>query len=1148
MNKKRLIKISAIACFALAAVLFGWSLITHNTARTEKTIIQKTTQRIIRKQQEAKAAGELLRTQQEPVSFTRNNIAAFYFVNERLQAWTTNDIPVSKDILFNIDTTEQFVQLGHMWYVTKAYENDSTKIVTAILINKAYAYENDFLKPKISGFLHLSNIANIIPVNDDARNNISGIDGKPLFSLVFLDNYVSTLHLICRWIAVALSLAGLFLFFLYFSKTWAALTSISLSIILRVGLFAGKSLFGTNSELFSSTLYANSFAIPSLGDLALHALFAFFIAAIIQKHYAHKIYSKKLMIALIPAVLVFIGSIFYVLQSLVVNSTIPLDLSHLDQNTAYTYIAYGILILLFATLFLLLFTIYGKWLQSRLKIKTRNFILIYCALVSLCTLTFLEYYIHRQEELKIKIWVDKIAIENDPSAELILNEISGTISTDTTFKQMVIQDTHDDELADEVRDYLLQRYFNGYLSHYDLQITICLHDEGLTIDKEIISCRAHFANEIEKYGTRLNEQSVFYYLANDNGRNSYLGKFIFTDSLSEEIDVYMEIDSKLHSGGEGYPELLLEKGIASRIAMPTDYSYAKYVDNRLISTFGKYRYSYDYSYNTTKNKVTENGYLHQLFRPDNRHVIIISRDTHTFWSLLIQFSYLFFFITLGLLILLFLSGTPLKWRFSKNTFQRKITILLILAFTFSILCTATGSIWYNVRQFRKNAFTQMEDKMRTVLTHLDDYLNNANDIYYERMDEKMMLDRELVRLSNSLHIDVNLYNIEGYIALSSRMEVFEKQLQSERMNRNAFEQLHAKNNSQFIHKEQIGNLTFYSVYAVYENLKGEPTAYVNLPYFSKRMEDIREASAVITTIVNMYILALFLALLLGTTLANRLLKPLEIVRRNMQHLDVTKKMEYIPYHEKDELGDLIRAYNQMVKDLEESTQKLAQSEREHAWREMARQIAHEIKNPLTPMQLSIQHLMQLKKDQSPDWETRFDKLAPTLLKQIEVLAETASEFSTFAKITAEKATNISLNNLLNDLRNLFNVHENIHFDWNLNVSNAIIYGRSEQITRVLVNLLTNAVQALQDKPDGKIRITLSKENVEYKITIEDNGSGVPEELQARLFTPNFTTKSSGTGLGLAISKNIIEHESGKITYSASNLGGACFTLWLPAQK
>ena len=1141
MNKKRLIGISAIACFALAAVLFGWSLITHNTDRTEKEVIQKTTQRIIRKQQEAKAAGELLRTQREPVSFTRNNIAAFYFVNKELQSWTTSDIPVNEDILFSIDTTEQFVQLGNMWYVTKAYASDSTKIVTAVLIKKSYAYENDFLQPRISGFLHLSNIANVAPYNGSSRNVVSGIDGKPLFNLVFAKNYISTFHLSCRWIAVALVVIGLFLFFLYFAAMWAAVVSIGILILLRVGLFFGESFFQINSELFSSTLYANSAFIPSLGDLLLHALFAFFIAIIIRQQYKFNRQTKRSNVLMFGLALVFIGCVFYVLRSLILNSTIPLDLSKLDQHTAYTFISYGILILLFATLYLLLFTVFREWLRQRFKIKTRGYFLTFCAIASLFTLAMLEYYHHQEEELQVKVWADKIAMEHDPTAELFLNELSESIGTDTILKKMAIQDVH----PDEIHSYLSQNYFTGYLSHYDLQWTICKQNAELTIDKETVGCRAHFVNEIGKYGTLISEQSAFYYLANDNGRNSYLGKFIFNDNL-EEIDLYIEIDSKLYSGGEGYPDLLIEKGVANKIILPADYSYAKYTEGRLITCAGNYRYPYDNNDNTTLNKIIEDGYSHLIFRPDSRHVIIITRHTHTFWSLLIQLSYLFLVIAIGLFVLLFLSGIPLKWRVSKNAFQRKITILLILAFVISVFSTASGSIWYNVRQFRKNAFTQMEDKMQTVLTQLDYSLNNSKNIY-DDVDEKI-LDRELIQLSNSLHIDVNLYDTSGYLALTSRMEVFEKQLQSERINRDAFEQLHAKNNSQFIHKEQIGNLTFYSVYATYYNLKGEPVAYVNLPYFSKRMEDIREASAVITAMINVYILALFIALLLGATLANRLLRPLEIVRRNMQQLDVTKKMEYIHYHEKDELGDLIRAYNQMVKDLEESTQKLAQSERESAWREMARQIAHEIKNPLTPMQLSIQHLVRLKKDDAPDWATRFDDLATALLEQIDTLAKTASEFSSFAKVAAEAPSNISLNNLLNDLRSLFDVHKNISFDWKFNIENAIVNGRSDQLSRIMVNLLTNAVQAIQENQNGKIRVTLSKKNAEYKITIEDNGKGVPEDLQARLFTPNFTTKSSGTGLGLAISKNIIEHEGGQIAYSASELGGACFSLWLPAQK
>jgi nitrogen fixation/metabolism regulation signal transduction histidine kinase len=356
--------------------------------------------------------------------------------------------------------------------------------------------------------------------------------------------------------------------------------------------------------------------------------------------------------------------------------------------------------------------------------------------------------------------------------------------------------------------------------------------------------------------------------------------------------------------------------------------------------------------------------------------------------------------------------------------------------------------------------------------------------------------------------------------------------------------LTAGQNLHFVHKERIGNLSFYSVYAAYNNVQGQVIAYVNIPYFSNRMQDIRAASAIITAIINVYILALAVALLLGTALTNRLLRPLQIVRRNMQALDVTKKMEHIAYPEKDELGDLIRAYNQMVDALEESARKLAQGERESAWREMARQIAHEIKNPLTPMRLSIQHLVRMKKENAPAWQTRFDDLAAALLEQIDTLAKTASEFSGFAQATTGKPGEISLNALLDDLKPLFTGYENIRFEWHTQVDNAIVHGHADQLSRVLVNLLTNSVQAVQARPDGHIAVTLATQGGGYIIRVEDNGSGVDERLQKKLFTPNFTTKGSGGGLGLAISKKIIEQAGGSIAYTRSAWGGACFTIVL----
>lgn len=285
--------------------------------------------------------------------------------------------------------------------------------------------------------------------------------------------------------------------------------------------------------------------------------------------------------------------------------------------------------------------------------------------------------------------------------------------------------------------------------------------------------------------------------------------------------------------------------------------------------------------------------------------------------------------------------------------------------------------------------------------------------------------------------------------------------------------------------------------------------------------------------------------------------PLIMMGRKMKTADIGH-LEYIDYQRDDELTSLVEAYNRMVKDLSDSTRQLAQAERDYAWSQMARQVAHEIKNPLTPIKLELQRLIRLKQKNNPAWEEKFDKVAAVILEHIDILADTANEFSTFAKLYSEKPTLLDLDKVLKDQLLIFDNKEKVKISY-VGMEDALVLAPKPQLIRVFVNLITNAIQAVEirlketeeqggETFEGKVMVFLRNSTKEgyYDIVIDDNGSGVKDENLDKLFTPNFTTKSSGTGLGLAICRNIIEKCDGEISYQKSFvLGGASFTVTIP---
>ena len=272
-------------------------------------------------------------------------------------------------------------------------------------------------------------------------------------------------------------------------------------------------------------------------------------------------------------------------------------------------------------------------------------------------------------------------------------------------------------------------------------------------------------------------------------------------------------------------------------------------------------------------------------------------------------------------------------------------------------------------------------------------------------------------------------------------------------------------------------------------------------------------------------------------------------------------MEHISYERDDEVRVLVDAYNRMVDKLTDSTKKLAAAERDKAWSSMARQVTHEIRTLLTPMKLSIQRLQRLKAKGAENWPQIFDEVSEQLIEQTDMLSATASDFSAFAKLYEEEPVGINLGSFIEQQIDSYNGINNIKINY-LGLDGAVIIGPKPQLTRVFVNLLTNAVQAIENQQaeeaesgrepfHGQIVLSVrnSTKDSFYDIVFEDNGPGIPDENRPRLFTPNFTTKTSGTGLGLAICKNILERCGGEISYSRSfTLKGACFTVRFPKMK
>ena len=301
--------------------------------------------------------------------------------------------------------------------------------------------------------------------------------------------------------------------------------------------------------------------------------------------------------------------------------------------------------------------------------------------------------------------------------------------------------------------------------------------------------------------------------------------------------------------------------------------------------------------------------------------------------------------------------------------------------------------------------------------------------------------------------------------------------------------------------------------------------------------------------MNIFILLSGISAFVVLFLSGRLTKPLLLLQSKMKAIRFDQANEPIEWRSQDEIGQLVNQYNQLIMELERSAELLARSERETAWREMARQVAHEIKNPLTPMRLSVQHLKRSWDDREPDLEQKIQRTTSTLIEQIDTLATIASAFSDFARMPVNKPETFNLTDLIKRTALLYSGKSNVMIDIQADDEAGFwIYADKKNIGRAFGNLFKNAVQAIGNKPDGKIRITFSRTETEAKVMVNDNGKGMTQEEQNKLFTPNFTTKSSGMGLGLSIVRQIIESAGGRVTFTSKIGSGTCFEVVLPLVK
>ena len=1107
------------------------------------------------------------------------DMVIYRYVNDSLKSWNNHFSLINDDISVKLeipkltsrrsrlvsplnDATDSFsfINLGPKWYLIKTYDyGHGEEIIAGLEIQNKLIVDHFKSGNGVNPYLDLSDRFSILPLNHTEGTPIV-IDGTPLFKVVYSPAAASSSfnNSLLRWLAL-LFLAAAAVLMLALHRTIKAYIAVN---IILIGIFFLAFLWsyriGESSPLFSPSIYADR-TFFSLGALLLANVYVILfnvcayiirrrIVAYIRQNDTHSKIKKGIyglvILSLATATVLYVHNS---LTSLTNNSSITLELYRWNTQTFYTiliYLSYAGIFISILLLMQMLRPVAWKLLGIRYNIFSRKSLAIMAFLWALYMTVSTAVLGFKKEEDRVEVWANRLAVDRNISLEIQLISLEESIANDQVLWTLTAHQNTNEIIQKRISEYHL-----GHL-HLSYKPNIILVREG---DYDALG----YLEEIISNGTPISGGSRFLVVKN-GGRNSYAGIFLFYSPDTGTTHMILEIEPDNNTEDKGYFTFLKRQSNPGSITIPPVYSYAKYDDKHLTSYKGNYPYPTsipkvsDYvAKSKDKSVYREGGYVHFHHYFSDEEIIVISRPIRNAMVFFTSFSYIF--VILALLMQIFVRGRKTR-HFKSNYFRTRINTILFVSSCLILASMTIISVIFVYRRNEANMRNLMSSKISTIQAMIENRIRNVEN--WEELTGQEFA-HEVDKISATTQSDISLFTPDGKVFSSTSPEIYERMMIGSRIDPEAYYNICQKNQRFYINRAEVAGFKLWTLYAPLFNDDGDLIAIVNTPYTDRSLDFRREATSHASMIVNLFLLLLIGSLMVTSKVVNSMFAPLVMMGRKMKSADISH-LEYIDYQRDDELTSLVDAYNRMVKDLSDSTRQLAQAERDYAWSQMARQVAHEIKNPLTPIKLELQRLIRLKQKNNPAWEEKFDKVAAVILEHIDILADTANEFSTFAKLYSEKPTLLDLDKVLKDQLLIFDNKEKVKISY-VGMEDALVLAPKPQLIRVFVNLITNAIQAVEIRLketeeqggktfEGKVMIFLRNSTKEgyYDIVIDDNGAGVKDENLDKLFTPNFTTKSSGTGLGLAICRNIIEKCDGEISYQKSFvLGGASFTVTIP---
>lgn len=963
-------------------------------------------------------------------------------------------------------------------------------------------------------------------------------------------------------------------------------------------------------SLFDPANYASSWLNPSLGDLFLNTICLGFILGLIifqlsskktiQLVAKQKI-SENFKLGLVFSVVlstVFFGVVWFFPRDLIFNSQWVLDIRSIPTFDLFKGLSILILflwgsvyVLISLTLFSLLFSlrkdkrIYYKyfvllglpvllvsgyfdfwfamaWLihfiflysivrfelfQNVFRLGLDTFLtFFYACLVTAGIIGVSTFQSERERLILSKTrFANQNLIENDVMTEFFLEDIFTRVNND-----LFIQNRMVDPLLskDPVETKIRKIYLDNYFDQFDVVIRVFSVSgqqiQGPAESEDLKALRQLYVKSDFATGVK-----DLYFIRGKETTAS--NKFVaFIPILREDNllgTVFLELNQLRVQPGSVYPKLLLDRKYAEKLD-PLNYDYAVFREKELLRSSGAFNYNQsDFLNALIRDQLFERGILFQGFHhfgmKNGDETIVISSPTISISQFFGNVS-LFFVAFVFLTFLAILLNTLFKgYRDFEFNYSTKLQLYLNFAFFFPIIIISIITIGLLGGSYKDDLNRQYIEKARLIRSNLGVFFNNQNPASVDRD----LLNEEINSLANTIASDIHLYTPEGYLESTNRPNIFGKKILAPWINPSAMAAIMEENQIQLLIDERIGKLRYQTVYlAVPSQIDQSNIGILAVPFFESETELNSLISDVLSNIFNAFVVIFILFLIVSSFVSKNLTLPFKLLTQKLKATNLENN-EPMYWGSKDEIGLLVNEYNNMLFKLDASKKVLASTEKESAWREMAKQVAHEIKNPLTPMKLTLQHLLRLDQEGVLQDQQKLRKSLETLIHQVDALSGIASSFSTFAKMPLPKNELMNFKTVLMQVLELFKNDKRVQLDFldDSYTEEIIIMGDDKLFGRVIANLIINGIQAAQPGKAAHIKIWLWMTEQSVFLEIADNGRGIPHELKDKIFIPNFSTKSTGSGLGLAIAKSGVETAGGKIWFETEIGKGTTFYLTFP---